>query len=158
MSNKKRTKAQIVEDLKHELAEQQKKRDEYSAKLKEKIKLAKGRENELLRKAETRRKVLLGAMLKDRIEKDKTSKSQVVDWLDNYLIRDDDRALFELAPIDKTVTAEKGNDITHVSDEAGTSNENDNPDCNNSDIAIDDSYLELPNNFEQLPNDSDNYN
>lgn len=47
---------------------------------------------------DTRRKILLGAMLLDRMSRDDGAKTQITAQLDRYLTRDDDRALFGLAP------------------------------------------------------------
>jgi hypothetical protein len=51
------------------------------------------------RKAENRMKILLGAYLLKKIESDETAKANLNRELDKYLTRDDDRALFGLAPI-----------------------------------------------------------
>ena len=48
------------------------------------------------RKEETRRKILDGAMLQNRIEKGRLTLEEVNGWRDLYLTRDDDRALFGL--------------------------------------------------------------
>jgi hypothetical protein len=79
------------------------------------------------RKDQTRRKILLGAMLYDRIEKRKFSNQKLIDWMNDYLIRDDDRALFNLAPIDKNAISES--DKTAIS-------EMDSPDHSNHGIEI----------------------
>ena len=51
------------------------------------------------RKLETRRKVLLGAYLLDRIKKNDEVKTQVLKDLDKYLTRAAERALFDLPPL-----------------------------------------------------------
>jgi hypothetical protein len=51
------------------------------------------------RKNENRMKILLGAYLLKKIESDESAKTQLSKELDSYLTRDDDRALFGLAPI-----------------------------------------------------------
>ena len=48
------------------------------------------------RSEETRRKVLLGALLWDQMSKDESTKSRVLFELANWLSRDDDRELFSL--------------------------------------------------------------
>jgi hypothetical protein len=53
------------------------------------------------RKAENRMKILLGAYLLKKIESDEAAKANLNRELDKYLTRDDDRALFGLAPIEK---------------------------------------------------------
>ena len=50
------------------------------------------------RAKETRRKILLGSMLLQQIESDESLRASVMRQLDAYLTRDDDRALFDLAP------------------------------------------------------------
>ena len=49
------------------------------------------------RKEDTRRKILTGAMIENRIEKGQIEQERVTGWLDLYLTRDDDRALFGLS-------------------------------------------------------------
>ena len=145
-----RTKEERIEFLQQQLAEREKKTAEYREKLQARIELITARGSSQDRKDNTRRKILSGAMVQDRLEKRKLSQQRFNKWMDDYLIRDDDRILFGLAPIDKTVTAKIDNDSIDVS-EVATSDENDHPDRYNSGIAIDDSYLQLPNDF-------DNYN
>lgn len=48
------------------------------------------------RKADTRRKVLAGAVLLARIEEGRFPESELLAWLDDALTREDDRALFDL--------------------------------------------------------------
>ena len=50
------------------------------------------------RKEDTRRKILTGAMIENRIDKGQIEQERVTGWLDLYLTRVDDRALFGLAP------------------------------------------------------------
>jgi hypothetical protein len=58
---------------------------------------AKARESE--RNADTRRKILVGAAVLDRSEKDEASRTELQKLLARFLIRADDRALFGLAPM-----------------------------------------------------------
>lgn len=51
------------------------------------------------RKLDTRRKVLLGAYMLGKIQKDDEFKKQTVNEMDKYLIRDAERALFDLPPL-----------------------------------------------------------
>jgi hypothetical protein len=51
------------------------------------------------RKDDTRRKILAGAAVLDRAEKDAASKGELHRLLAGFLVRDDDRALFGLAPL-----------------------------------------------------------
>jgi hypothetical protein len=48
------------------------------------------------RKADTRRKILVGAVLLAKIEQGVFEERTLKGWLDKALTRDDDRALFEL--------------------------------------------------------------
>lgn len=50
------------------------------------------------RKKDTRRKILLGAVLMERMADDPALKAQVDQWLDHSLTRPRDRALFDLEP------------------------------------------------------------
>ena len=50
------------------------------------------------RKRETKRKILLGAMVLDRIERGEVSETVVKADMDKFLERDHERALFELPP------------------------------------------------------------
>jgi len=48
------------------------------------------------RKADTRKKILIGAIVLARIEQGRLPKAEVNAWLDGALTRRDDRALFDL--------------------------------------------------------------
>lgn len=50
------------------------------------------------RAQDTRRKVLVGAMMLDQMDKNEATKRSVMAELDAFLVRDDDRALFGLYP------------------------------------------------------------
>jgi prefoldin subunit 5 len=52
--------------------------------------------NQRERKADTRRKILIGAVVMAKIEQGTLEKKLVKGWMDQALTRDDDRALFEL--------------------------------------------------------------
>jgi hypothetical protein len=51
------------------------------------------------RNADTRRKILAGAAMLDRAERDATFKAELHSLLAAFLVRDHDRALFDLAPL-----------------------------------------------------------
>ena len=51
------------------------------------------------RKLDIRRKVLLGAYLLGKIQKDDDMKAQILAEMDKYLVRDAERALFDLPPL-----------------------------------------------------------
>lgn len=48
------------------------------------------------RSEDTRRKILIGAMMLDHMEKNEATKTSVMSKLDAFLTRQDDRALFDL--------------------------------------------------------------
>jgi transposase len=48
------------------------------------------------RKAETRRRFLVGAVILDKVGKNEMDRSQLRAWLDSSLTRPEDRALFDL--------------------------------------------------------------
>ena len=58
---------------------------------------AKARAQAFTRKQDTRRKILVGAMLLDLMGKDAELERQMLGRLDGFLRREDDRALFGLA-------------------------------------------------------------
>lgn len=53
------------------------------------------------RTQDTRRKVLVGAMMLEHMEKNEATKTNIMAKLDTFLTRDDDRALFDLYPVRK---------------------------------------------------------
>ena len=56
------------------------------------------------RREETRRKILVGAVVLARVEHGELEESLLRDWLDGALERDEDRALFDLPkPASRTV-------------------------------------------------------
>ena len=75
---------------------QQKKLVQLKAKKQKMEALHKARESGLARRQDTRRKVLAGAMLMELMDKDPQLKAQMLGKLSTFLVRPDDRALFEL--------------------------------------------------------------
>ena len=57
------------------------------------------------RAADTRRKILLGAFYLDQMARNETMKTQIIQKLDAYLTRNDDRALFDLPPVADNASA-----------------------------------------------------
>jgi hypothetical protein len=55
------------------------------------------RDKEQLRRDDTRRKILVGALLLARVEQGRFPRDELVAWLDDALTRDEDRKLFGLA-------------------------------------------------------------
>ena len=139
-----KTKEEKIKLLQEQLADRERKAAEYSAKLQARIKLITARGSSDDRKNDTRRKILLGAMLQNRIEKRKIAQANIDKWMSQFLTRDEDRKLFDLAPIIID------NPDLDSSDEA-TGNKIDNDDCYISEITVDEKKSELPDGF-------DNYN
>lgn len=61
----------------------------------------KSAETKIIRATDTRKKILLGAFSLDKMNKNETYKIDLIRQLGEYLKRDDDRALFGLAPLPK---------------------------------------------------------
>ena len=139
------TQEEKLKALKDKLADRERSAIEYRDKLQARIDLIAARGTAQDRKDDTRRKILSGAMLYDRIQKRKLSNQKLTDWMSEFLTRDDDRALFQLAKIakiDKIASSEIDNTEIAIID---------SPDLHESGIAIDDSHLQLSDNI-------DNYN
>ena len=139
-----KTKEEKLAFLRQQLADRERSAIEYRDKLQARIDLIAARGTAQDRKDDTRRKILSGAMLYDRIQKRKLSNQKLADWMSEFLTRDDDRALFQLAKIakiDKIASSEIDNTEIAIID---------SPDLHESG-AIDDSHL-------QLSDDIDNYN
>ena len=128
--NPPKTKEQKIAFLKEQLADREKNAAEYRDKLQARIDLIAARGSTQDRKDDTRRKILLGAMLKDRIQKRKIAQAKTDEWMSQFLERDEDRRLFGLAPIDKTVSNEIDNDNLHLSE-----------------ITVNETKSELPDSF-----------
>ena len=137
-----KTKEEKLAFLRQQLADQERSAIESRDKLQARIDLIAARGTAKDRKDDTRRKILSGAMLYDRIQKRKLSNQKLTDWMSEFLTRDDDRALFQLAKIDKIASSEIDNTEIAIID---------SPDLHESGIAIDDSHL-------QLSDDIDNHN
>lgn len=58
-------------------------------------------EAKVIRAADTRKKILLGAFFLEKMEKNADYKVKALQQLDEYLKRDDDRVLFGFAPLPK---------------------------------------------------------
>ena len=78
-----------------------KKREEMNARIRQEM--AKKRTQE--RKQDTRRKVLAGAVVLEHAEHDAAFKAELHQLLARFLVRPDDRALFELPPAATTERA-----------------------------------------------------
>ncbi len=67
-----------------------------SLKLKNQLKRMEQREKAKTRKRDTRRKILAGSLVLERMQKDEAFSAKFSNDLDEFLTRDIDRALFEL--------------------------------------------------------------
>ncbi len=71
---------------------------EQLAEVEAKISREQARETRSERKKDTRRKILLGAIVLKVLSQDDDPGESLRNLVDPYLVRDDDRALFDLAP------------------------------------------------------------
>lgn len=62
-------------------------------------------ESKANRATDTRKKILVGAFMLDRMAKNEETKNKVLGQLDQYLTRPDDRELFSLPPLPETAQA-----------------------------------------------------
>ena len=72
--------------------------EEKRARINAEIQRVKAREHQAERKRETRRKILAGAMVLDRVERGELTEKLFLDDMDRFLERDRDRELFGLPP------------------------------------------------------------
>lgn len=76
------------------LEQLQKRRDQLNAQ----IQAIKSREAQQARKQETRRKILVGAAVLDRVKRGEWPEDRLLAMLDSFLEKPIDRSLFELPP------------------------------------------------------------
>jgi hypothetical protein len=62
---------------------------------------SKAAENKQKRAADTRKKILVGAAILAKVERGEWPKDKMLEMMSQQLTRDDDRALFDLAAIEK---------------------------------------------------------
>ena len=79
-------------------ADRLKKLEEQRARINAEIQRVRAREQQQARKDDTRRKILVGSMLLQLVEDGEWPEDKLRARLDTYLVRADDRALFELPP------------------------------------------------------------
>ncbi|NHZ45034.1 mobilization protein [Massilia aquatica] len=73
--------------------------------LKQKVEArSKAAENKQKRAADTRRKILVGTAILAKIERGEWPKDKMLEMMSQQLTRDDDRALFDLAAIEKSAS------------------------------------------------------
>ena len=87
---------QKLEKLKLQKLKVEEELKDKTKKLNTQIRSIEARASESGRKIETRKKILLGAMVMNLIENKQLSEKQVNQWLSDYLSKDRDRALFGL--------------------------------------------------------------
>ena len=87
--------------------ERLRKLEEQRARINAEIARVRAREQQQARKDDTRRKILVGSMLLQLVEDGEWPKDKLRARLDSYLVRDDDRALFELSPLDDAERARR---------------------------------------------------
>ena len=78
--------------------ERRRKLEEKQARIKAELQRLDARERQAERKRDTRRKILLGAWVLDRIARGGLSEAEVQADMDRFLERDRDRAAFDLPP------------------------------------------------------------
>ena len=72
--------------------------EEKRARINAEIQRVKARERQAVRKRDTRRKILAGAMVLDRVARGVLTEQLFLRDMDEFLQRDQERALFELPP------------------------------------------------------------
>lgn len=81
--------------------------EEKRAQINAEIQRVRAREQKEERKRDTRRKVLVGAMILGKVDSGDWPEDRLMTAMDDYLDRDHDRELFGLPPKAKTGQAEK---------------------------------------------------
>ena len=79
-------------------ADRMRKLEEQRARINAEIQRVRSRESQEERKRETRRKILAGAMVLDRVARGDLSEKLFKADMDRFLEREQDRALFDLPP------------------------------------------------------------
>ncbi len=83
-----------IETLQNKLREAKAKKQRLDAK-------KKAKERSISREQDTRRKILVGAVYLGLAERDDKARNELKECMNNALVRDDDRALFNLPPLPK---------------------------------------------------------
>ena len=78
--------------------ERRRKLQEKQARIKAELQRLDARERQAERKRETRRKILAGAMVLDRVARGEVTEKLFLADMDRFLERDQERALFDLPP------------------------------------------------------------
>ena len=104
MTGIRKTKAEKLELLKQQKIDLEKRLKAKSQKLDARIKIIEAKESTDARKNDTRNKILVGAMILDRIQNGKTKKDWLDMMMDEFLTRDSDRLFYGLEPKNLTTT------------------------------------------------------
>lgn len=94
-----KTETDKLAEIESQIASTKQKLSQLKALQKKNMELRKMEEQEAARKADTRRKILLGAFLLERMLRDARLETETLSQLENYLTRDDERALFGFAAL-----------------------------------------------------------
>lgn len=70
-----------------------------------KIKALKEAEKTEKRKADNRKKILIGAMMLNKVEQNRYSYEALMRDMDSFLSRDNERALFNLKPLENSISS-----------------------------------------------------
>ncbi len=89
--------------------------------LKEQLKKEKSKQNARQRKIDTRKKILLGAMLMHWVDNGQFNEADLLKGLDKFLVRNIDRALFDLPQISDSTQPIK-NKKTQIANNTKTDN------------------------------------
>jgi hypothetical protein len=89
-----KTETNKLAELESQIAATKQKLSQLKALQRKNMELRKKEEQEAARKADTRRKILVGAFLLERMHRDARLAAETLAQLDNYLTRDDERSLF----------------------------------------------------------------
>jgi len=101
-----KTTCKSIESIATRIDMQQKKLAQLKAQRARMESTQKSRESKMQRAADTRRKILIGAVFLNAVAANKIDNKFVRDMLDAALERDDDRALFSLPPRPSSATVE----------------------------------------------------
>ena len=78
--------------------ERLRKLEKSAARIRAELQRVKGRAAQEARKRDTHRKILVGAMVLDQVQRGECSEKRLKDGMDRFLEKDRDRAVFELPP------------------------------------------------------------
>ena len=111
-----KTKAEKLELLKQQKADLEQTLKAKTQKLAARIKAIEAKDITQSRKNDNRRKILLGAMIMDRLKQEELSNDWIGERMDKFLVRDEDRVLFGLACKNPAVSETVLTDLDNQSD------------------------------------------